>query len=193
MSTFTQVDEWVATNLATNNDVTQIDKDTMLALQTMADNENESLANRAFNALRNYQGQDGMRALSSIITNSHNPKTDDYMANAFGIVILKADPHSTDGVFVILQLVPERYVLKTIIRVTKEYVVTTVTHTFFSVFESSLTKPFMLTGTHGGQCQLDLFEHKRKHDNGERIDPQLEAGNNNPFVIQKPNGETYEP
>lgn len=193
MSNFNDVSAWVDTHLATNTDTSLVTKELLLELQAMADNENESLSKRAFHALTNYHRQDGMRALSAIRTNSHNEKNDQYMDNAFSIVILKSDPHSTDGIFVIIQIVPHRYVLKTIVRANSDYVVTNITHTFFSLFESSQTKNYMVTGSNNGDCQKEIFAVKHKHDNYENIDKALEAGGNKPFVITKPNGETYEP
>lgn len=193
MSNFTTVSDWINTNTKTITEPSVLKEAKLRELQTMADNENPSLMERAFRTMRDYQAQDGMRALSAIRLNTHNPNTNNYMDNAFGIVLLKSDPHSTDGIFVVLQIVPDRYVLKTVIRATRDYVTTNVTHTFMSLFHSSLTKPFMVTGSNNGTCQQELFEHKRKHDEGENIDPQLERGSNAPFVITRPNGETYEP
>lgn len=193
MSDFKQVSDWVDAHLADNGDKVTITKELLLELQAMADNENETLSKRAFNILTSYHRQDGMRALSSIRLNTHQPKAEDYRVNSFAIVLLKSDPHSTDGIFIILQVVPERYVLKTVIRCDSNYVTTSVTHTYFNLFESAVTKEYMKTGTGNGECQKDIFVQKRKHDNFEPIDPEFKPGTNEPFTITKPNGETYQP
>lgn len=193
MSNFTTVSDWINVNTRTIVDPSTLQEAQLRELQEMADNEVPSLMERAFRTMRDYQGQNGMRALSAISLNTHNPNAINYMDNAFGIVLLKSDPNSTDGIFVVLQIVPDRYVLKTVIRATRDYVTTNVTHSFLSLFDSSLTKPFMVTGSNNGTCQQELFEHKRKHDEGENIDPQLERGSNAPFIITRPDGGTYEP
>lgn len=193
MSDFNTTRNWVDTNLATVTALTDVTPAMLQELQVMADEENETLSGRAFNTLKNYHRQDGMRALGSIRLNSHDPRLDEYMDNAFSIVLLKADPHGTDGIFVIVQIVPERYVLKTIIRADRDYVTTGITHTYMSLFDSSLTKPFMITGTHNGECQKNIFIDKLKHDTYKNIDPQLPAGNNDVFTYVQPDGTVVTP
>lgn len=193
MSDFTTINNWVNTNVSTTTDLESVTPALLQELQVMADEENETLAGRVFNTLQNYHRQDGMRALGAIRLNSHNPRVDDYRENAFGAVVLKADPHGTDGIFVIIQVMPERYVLKTVIRADRNYNTTSITHTYMSLFESSLTKPFMITGTHNGDSQKNIFIDKLKHDNYEKIDPQLEEGNNDVFTYQQPDGTIVTP
>lgn len=193
MSNFTTVNNWINTHVVNISNASEITKPLLEALQLMADNEVENLRERVFRSMRDYQGQDGMRAIGSLRLNTYDPRLDNYMDNAFAVVLLKSDPHTTDGIFVVIQIVPERYVLKTIIRANKDYVATDVTHTFLSMFDSSLTKPYMLIGSNDGQCQKDIFIAKARHDTGQNIDPQLEPGTNEPFKLTLPDGTQVEP
>lgn len=189
MSNHQTVSDWVNTNIVPATTPTDVTPEMLRELQVMADAEVESLSERVFRTMRDYQRQDGMRALATLTTNSHNPRHDDYMLNAFAVVLLKSDPHSTDGIFVIIQVVPGYYVLKTIIRANKEYIATAVTHTFFSVYDSPNLKPYMKTGACVGTEKDAIFVAKIKADNKDRLEPMLPAGTNDPFSITLPNGE----
>ena len=193
MSDFNTIKSWVTTHLNSDVDITTISKEDLLELQTLADNENESVSKRLYNALVTHTGIHSMRAISAIRLNSHRARTDDYMDNAFGIVLLKNVPNTTDGVFTIVQAVPDRYVLKTTIVCNSKYEVKSVTHSYLNLFVSDLTKEFMLSGTHNGSVQSKIFEHKAKHDNKQTMDEEQTPGSNDPFTITLPNGKVVEP
>lgn len=193
MSDFNTINTWVNTHLANNSNPTDITVDQLKELEAFADTENESLAKRVHQAQVNYSGTVCMQTLSSITLNNNRPYSTDYMSNAFAVVLLKPDPYSTDGLFTIVQIVPNRYVLKTIIRCDREYKTKSIVHTYFNMYKSDLTKQFVLTGTHGGAIQTRLFEHKAKHDNKERMDEEQEAGSNDAFTITQPDGTVVQP
>lgn len=189
MSNFSTINTWVNTNVKPATTPSDVTPEMLRELQVLADAEVPSLTERVFRTMRDYQRQDGMRALASLTTNQHNPRHDDYMLNAFAVVLLKSDPHSTDGIFVIIQIVPGYYVLKTIIRADKNYVTTGVTHTFLSVYDSPALKPYMKTGACVGTEKDAIFVNKAKADNKERLEPMQTPGTSNPFSITLPNGE----
>lgn len=193
MSDFNTINEWVNTHLANNDDASNISPETLKELQTFADAENESLAKRVHHMLVNYSGSVCMQSLSSITLNNNRPYSTDYMSNAFAVVLLKPDPYSTDGLFTIVQIVPNRYVLRTTIRCDNQYVTKTIVHSYLNLFESDQTKSFILTGTQGGAVQLRLFEHKAKHDNKERMDEEQQPGTNDDFTITQPDGTVVQP
>lgn len=193
MSKFETVSNWVETNVKPAVVALDVTKAMLLELQTIADDEVPSLTERVFRTMRDYQRQDGMRALASITTNAHNPRHDDYMLNAFAVVLLKSDPHGTDGIFVIIQVVPGYYVLKTIIRCDKNYVTISVTHTYLSLYDSPNLKPYMRTGAcTGSECDA-IFVDKAKVDNKERLEPMLEPGSSDPFTYTQPDGTIVTP
>lgn len=189
MSNFQTVSEWVNANIVPATTPTDVTPEMLRELQVMADNEVVSLSERVFRTMRDYQRQDGMRALAALTTNSYNPRHDDYMLNAFSVVVLKSDPHGTDGIFVIIQVVPGYYVLKTIIRANKDYIATAITHTYLSVYDSPNLKPYMKTGACVGTEKDNIFVNKAKVDKKERLEPMLPEGTNGTFSVTLPNGE----
>lgn len=192
MSDFTTVKTWVDTHLRDITDYSHLTKALLLELQNLADLENVSLAKRIEHAMINFQRDDQMRVLTTITLNNYNPRLDNPIDNAFGVVILKAAPFSTDGVFILIQHVPNQYVLKTIIRVDKDYKVISVTHTFLCSYSSETIKPGVRTGTLNGQSQKEIFALKDKIDNNQIIE-EVVYGTNDPFKLTLPNGETVIP
>lgn len=193
MSDFNTINEWVNTHLSTIDESSDITIDMLKEIEAFADEEVESLSKRVHRILIDRSGKNAMQALSTITLNNNRPYSDDYMDNALAAVLVKPDPYTTDGLFVIVQIVPNRYVLKTIIRTDNKWKVRGVTHTYLNLFTSDRTKPFMKTGTRNGPQQIAIFEHKAKHDKKERIDPPEELGNNDPFTITQPDGTVVQP
>lgn len=193
MSEFSTIKAWVDTHLAPSSKPSDVSESLLKELIAFADAEDETLSKRAHHLLVNYTGEDALRALATITDRNQITNPDDYMSGALAVVVVKPDPHSTDGIFTIIQTVPNRYVLKTTIRSDREFKTKAMTHLYLNLFESDLTKPFILTGTHGGATQVRLFEHKNKHDNKERIDEMQVEGTNDPFTITLPNGSVVEP
>lgn len=192
MSDFQTINTWVNTHLKETVDYSTVTPLLLHDLQAMADNEDKVLSNRVFNIMSNYQRDDQLRALSSLHSRDHIANTDMYMENAFAVVILKAAPTGTDGVFVILQIVPGQYVLKTTLIADREYNLTGLTHVFLSQYISPTMKPVVMTGSNNGPCQQQIFSIKNKHDNYERME-EFEYGDNLPFKITLPNGTTVIP
>lgn len=193
MSDFNTINEWVNTHLASNSDNANINVDMLKEIEAFADAEIEGLSKRVHQILTQYKGKQAMYALGSLSINSNRPRSDDYMDAALAAVLVKPDPYTTDGIFVIVQIVPNRYVLRTIIRTDSKWVVRGVTHTYLNLYESDLTKPFIKTGTLGGPQQVALFEHKNKHDTKQRMDPEQTPGNNDIFTITQPDGTVVQP
>ena len=193
MSTFKTVSDWVDLNIVPATKPSDVTPLMLRELQAMADLEIPSLSERVFQNMREYQRENGMRALAALTTNAHNPRHDDYMLNAFGVVLLKADPHGTDGIFVIIQAVPGYYVLKTVIRANRDYIATGVTHTLFLSYDSPLTKQQLITGVCSGNSKDNIFILKNLVDNKQRIDPILEPGSNDVFTYTQPDGKVITP
>ena len=89
MSNFTTVNNWINTHVVNISNASEITKPLLEALQLMADNEVENLRERVFRSMRDYQGQDGMRAIGSLRLNTYDPRLDNYMDNAFAVVLLR--------------------------------------------------------------------------------------------------------
>lgn len=193
MSDFNTIKEWVNTHLSTIDKSSDVTLEMLKEIEAFADNEVEALSNHVYHILSENTGKKAMLTLASVSYNNGRQYSDDYMASALAVVLVKPDPHTTDGLFVIVQIVPNRYVLKTIIRTDNKWNVRGVTHTYLNLFVSDQTKVFMKTGTRGGPQQVALFEHKAKHDNKERMDPEQEAGTTDPFTITLPDGTVVQP
>lgn len=193
MSEFSTIKAWVDTHLAASSKPSDVSEALLRELMVFADAEDETLSKRAHHILVNYTGEDALRALATLNVKGQITNPNDYMTGALAVVVVKPDPHTTDGIFTIIQVVPNRYALKTTIRCDNKFVVKGMTHLYLNLFESDLTKPFILTGTHGGATQVRLFEHKNKHDNKERLDEMQPEGSDDPFTITLPNGTVVVP
>lgn len=193
MSDFNTVSHWVLQNLVGNDDNTHLVKSKLEELNVMADAEDETLAGTALRCLRDYRGNENMRALASLTLNSYNPRHDDYMLNAFGIVLVNAAPHSTDGIYTLIQIVPGRYVLKTTIRCDKDYNIFSVTHMYYNMYLSDRTKPYIVTGTLNGSVEKKIFAHKALHDAKGLMESPDVPGTNDPFSITRPDGTVAYP
>lgn len=193
MSDFNTVSDWVNQNLVGKDDYSHLVKSKLEELQTMADAEDENLSGTVFRCLVDYRGNDNMRALSSITLNSYNPRHGDYMLNAFAVVLVKPAPHSTDGVFTLVQIVPSRYVLKTTIRCDNKYNIFSVAHTYYNMYLSDRTKPYIVTGTLNGSIEKKIFAHKALHDAKGLMETPDTPGTNDPFTITLPDGSVVQP
>ena len=193
MSNHDTVSNWVHTHLVDKNDMTHITKVNLNELEMMADAESKSLSNRAFRCILDNNGNNTLTALSTLRLNNHNPTSNNYMDNAFAVVLLKRDPYSTDGIYMLIQIVPGRYVLQTTIRCNKSYVVTGVLHTYYNQYVSDRTKSYVVRGTLNGKVEKSIFIHKNLHDAMGLMESPDTLGNNDIFTITLPNGTVVVP
>lgn len=186
MSTFTQLNDWVNTNIKPVTKVEEVSTAKLEELISLAQSESDSIKNLIDNSLLEFTGDDAMLYLSRARVKGHNPNATDYMQNAFGGVVVKRDVSSTDGIITVALVVPDFYSFRLVMRADSDKKLKTASIQLKTVFESVFVPKKLYIGNIYGEVKKEIFEFKDKVDSHQKLEEELIPAKPGKFGITIP-------